>query len=321
MIDNKTPDNHRSIFVNDDLSGSDINRVVDSLCAPESYGRVYHRANHLVPMPSSEILGDIVELLKSIIFPGYFVNSEVRPETMKYYIGSNLDRIFILLAEQIKRGFCFLCDVRDKSCEDCETRAKNIARDLLLKLPHIRHMLSTDALAAYEGDPAAKDVGETIFCYPSMNALSNYRIAHELYLNEVPLIPRIITEMAHSTTGIDIHPGARIDEFFFIDHGTGTVIGETCIIGKRVRIYQGVTLGAKSFPLDESGNPIKGIPRHPVVEDNVTIYSGATILGRVTIGQGAEIGGNVWLTRNVPPGARVIQHSADECKFENGSGI
>ena len=164
-------------------------------------------------------------------------------------------------------------------------------------------------------------MGETIFCYPSLSALANHRIAHELYLLDVPLIPRIISEMAHSETGIDIHPGARIGESFFIDHGTGTVIGETAVIGTNVRIYQGVTLGAKSFPLDPSGNPMKGIPRHPMVEDDVIIYSGATILGRVTIGKGAEIGGNVWLTRDVPPGARIMQGKPEETLFSDGLGI
>lgn len=178
-----------------------------------------------------------------------------------------------------------------------------------------------DAQAAFCGDPAAKGVGETIFCYPSITALAHHRIAHELYRLEVPLIPRIISEMAHSDTGIDIHPGARIGEYFFIDHGTGTVIGETSVIGNNVRIYQGVTLGARSFPLDDEGNPVKGIPRHPIVEDDVIIYSGATILGRVTIGKGAEIGGNVWLTRDVPPGARVVQGRPEETLYSEGLGI
>ncbi len=241
---------------------------------------------------------------------------------MKYHIGSSLDRLFSILSEQIKRGFCFSCaEEGGVSCEDCENRARQICRAFLIRLDSIRQNLSSDAQAAYEGDPAAKGVGETIFSYPSMSALTNYRIAHELYSLAVPLIPRIITEMAHSTTGIDIHPGAQIGEHFFIDHGTGVVIGETAIIGSNVRIYQGVTLGAKSFPLDENGRPIKGIPRHPIVEDDVVIYSGATILGRVTIGRGSEIGGNVWITRDVPPGVRIVQGRAEELYFDEGSGI
>ncbi len=182
-------------------------------------------------------------------------------------------------------------------------------------------MLATDVQAAYEGDPAATSPDETILCYPGVLAITSYRLAHELHVLGVPIIPRIITEHAHSITGIDIHPGTNIGESFFIDHGTGVVIGETSIIGNRVRIYQGVTLGAKSFPLDENGNPIKGIDRHPVVEDDVIIYSGTTILGRVVIGCGSVIGGNVWLIHNVPPGSRITQVEARSEKFENGTGI
>jgi serine O-acetyltransferase len=309
---------------NDQLTEPVINQIVDSLCRPESYKMVYHRTFHDFPMPSIELLREIVELLKSILFPGYFINSDIKPPAMKYYIGSTIDRVYRLMAEQIKRGYCFSCAEAgqdEHECEDCDMRSKDVAKKFLLTLPLLRHLLTLDAMAAYCGDPAAKGVGETIFCYPSIYALTNHRIAHELYNLEVPLIPRIISEMAHSDTGIDIHPGARIGESMFIDHGTGTVIGETAVIGNNVRIYQGVTLGAKSFPLDKSGNPIKGIPRHPIVEDDVIIYSGATILGRVTIGKGAEIGGNVWLTRDVPPGARIFQGKADEFYFMDGLGI
>ena len=169
---------------------------------------------------------------------------------------------------------------------------------------------ATDVEAAYNGDPAAHSFGEVISCYPAIRAISNYRIAHELLVLGVPLIPRIITEMAHSETGIDIHPGAAIGGYFTIDHGTGVVIGETCIIGKNVKLYQGVTLGAKSFPLDQDGKPIKGIPRHPILEDNVIVYSNATILGRITIGKDATVGGNIWVTEDVPAGARIVQTKA-----------
>ncbi len=298
-----------------------IKDIVDSLCEPKSYKTVYHRSNHNAPMPSTERLGEIVDLLKSVIFPGYFGNSDVKPETMSYYLGAAIDRAFLLLFEQIKRGFCFFCSEDESVCEDCDRRARNITAKFLDKLSDLRYVLSTDVIAAYEGDPAAKSYGEAIFCYPSITALANYRIAHELYSLEVPLIPRIITEMAHSKTGIDIHPGAQIGERFFIDHGTGVVIGETCIIGKNVRLYQGVTLGAKSFPLDAEGKPIKGIARHPIVEDDVIIYSGATILGRVIIGKGSEIGGNVWITHDVPAGTRVLQGKNEEFYYDNGSGI
>ncbi len=175
--------------------------------------------------------------------------------------------------------------------------------------------------AAYEGDPAAHSVDEALFCYPGITAILHHRLAHELHVLGLPLVPRIIAEIAHAETGIDIHPGATIGASFFIDHGTGVVIGETCAIGQRVRIYQGVTLGAKSFPLDERGSPIKGLPRHPTVEDDVVIYSGATILGRITIGRGSTVGGNVWLTRSVPPHSRVTQAHAHSEVFGDGSGI
>lgn len=311
-------------FSNDRLTEDFINRIVGDLCRPESYETVYHRTYHDLPMPSVESLRDFVNLMKSILFPGYFVNADIKPETMKYYIGSTIDTAYRTLAEQVKRGYCFSCaeaGETDQECEDCERKSKEVSKKFLMTLPRLRGLLTLDALAAYKGDPAAKGVGETIFCYPSLSALANHRIAHELYRLEVPLIPRIISEMAHSETGIDIHPGARIGESFFIDHGTGTVIGETAVIGDNVRIYQGVTLGAKSFPLDESGSPIKGIPRHPIVEDEVIIYSGATILGRVTIGKGAEIGGNVWLTHDVAPASHIMQGKAEEILFGDGLGI
>lgn len=285
-----------------------IRKVVDELCRPDSYDSVYHRPSLEASMPSIEALAEIVEGLRAVLFPGYFSDSEITPETMPFYIGSNLDRVQRLLGEQIKRGYCFSCEIKEKeTCEDCEVRSRALARKFLSTLPNIRRLLATDVMAAYEGDPAAKNPGETIFCYPSIKAVTNYRIAHELHLLDVDIVPRIITEMAHSQTGIDIHPGTTIGERFFIDHGTGTVIGETCIIGRNVRLYQGVTLGAKSFPKDHSGALVKGIPRHPIVEDDVIIYAGTTILGRVRIGKGSIIGGNVWLIHDVDPGTRVMQ--------------
>ena len=303
------------------LTRKEVEYIVEKLCDPKSYSVVYHKSDHDDPMPSIDQLKEVLDLLKSILFPGYFINSELKPQTMPYYIGSTLDTIFRILVEQIKRGFCFTCDENNSECVICGNKSKKITKQFLSTLPLIRNLLSTDAVAAYQGDPAAKGVAETIFCYPSIIALSHHRIAHELYKLGVPLIPRIISELAHSETGIDIHPGATIDEYFFIDHGTGTVIGETTIIGKNVRIYQGVTLGAKSFPLDESGNLVKGIARHPIVEDEVIIYSGATILGRVTIGKKAEIGGNVWLTRDIAPGTKIVQSKAQETFYEGGLGI
>jgi len=301
----------------------DISKVVDPLCDEHSFMPVYHRRNgHDVPMPSIPDLTRIVNLLKSAIFPGFFMHADVTPDTMKYYVGSTLDKAVKLLVEQIKLGYCFSCaERRPEKCDECEAGFKETTNRFILTLPAIRRRLALDAEAAYNGDPAATSTEEVIFCYPSLAALSHHRIAHELYKLEVPLIPRIISEMAHSATGIDIHPGAAIGERFFIDHGSGTVIGETCVIGNNVRVYQGVTLGAKSFVLDDSGNPRKGIPRHPVVEDDVIIYSGATILGRIVIGKGSEIGGNVWLTETVPPGSKILQHKARQVYFEGGMGI
>ena len=199
--------------------------------------------------------------------------------------------------------------------------AQLTATEFIESLPEIRRKLVLDVNATYLNDPAARNLGEVIFCYPGIRAITNYRLAHMLLKLKVPLIPRFLTEMAHSETGIDIHPRAEIGESFTIDHGTGVVIGSTSIIGNDVKIYQGVTLGAKSFPLDENGNPIKGIPRHPIVEDNVVIYSGATILGRITIGKDSVIGGNVWITRDVPAKSRIIQSFPKEQSFFNGTGI
>jgi serine O-acetyltransferase len=272
-------------------------------------------------LPSRAVLIEQVEDLRSVLFPGYFGTSELTDESMRFHVGATLDRVMRTLREQVKRGMCFVCDLEVPNCAECEIKSKVITKDFLALLPEVRRLLSTDVHAAYEGDPAATCPDEAIFCYPGIMAITNYRLAHELYRLGVPLLPRIITEQAHSITGIDIHPGATIGENFFIDHGTGVVIGETTVIGKRVRIYQGVTLGAKSFPLDENGNPIKGVPRHPIVEDDVIIYGGATILGRVTIGRGSVIGGNVWLTDNVPPRSKITQAEVRQDLFINGAGI
>jgi serine O-acetyltransferase len=278
------------------------------------------RGRHL---PSRDEIVLMVELLRSVIFPGYFGNRDITEGSLTFHVGSVLDRVALIMADEVKRGLCFSCvkASSDRVPVECDDRARAITASFLERLPELRRMLALDAVAAYEGDPAAPSPSEAIFCYPGVSALTSHRIAHELYLLDVPLIPRIISEHAHSQTGIDIHPGARIGEKFFIDHGTGVVIGETCVIGDRVRVYQGVTLGAKSFPLDDQGHPIKGNDRHPIIEDEVTIYSGATILGRVTIGKGSVIGGNVWLTRSVPPGSRISQMRPITEAFENGSGI
>jgi len=301
---------------------SPVEWVAEMLCEEASYRTVYHRPLHDEPMPAIKTLAELMERLRAVIFPGYFGHSDITPENMRFHIGANLDAIYRLLTDQVRRGFCFFCDLDGTGdCQECEEKARRLAGDFLMRLPEIREALAEDAQAAYEGDPASRSPGETIFCYPSLTALTHHRVAHELHLLGVDLIPRIITEMAHSATGIDIHPGATIGRRFFIDHGTGTVIGETCIIGDNVRLYQGVTLGAKSFPKDEEGMLVKGIARHPVVEDDVVIYSGATVLGRITIGKGSVVGGNVWVTRDVPPYSRLIQQGPGGGVSCDGGGI
>ncbi|MDR0965726.1 MAG: serine acetyltransferase [Myxococcales bacterium] len=273
-------------------------------------------AFHLRPglrreLPSRDSLIEIVETLRAILFPGFFGPSEISAESLGYAIGAALDRVSRALNEQIRRGLCAACaEPTEASCVECAQLARDLTRRFLQRLPFLRDVLLTDVRAAYEGDPSATSEAEVLFCYPGIFAITNYRLAHELHSLGVPYLPRIITELAHSLTGIDIHPGATIGGAFFIDHGSGVVIGETCVIGEHVSIYQGVTLGAKSFPLDAQGNPIKGVPRHPILEDGVVIYSNATLLGRITVGSGSTIGGNVWLTHSVPPGSTITQANA-----------
>lgn len=301
-----------------------LTQTIHNLSTPESYNTVYHEPNHGSPMPSTVELKNIMELIKEIIFPGYFGKDVLKEETISYYTGVNIDKLFQQLSQQIKRGLCFECQEQKMifaNGNSCEEQTEMLSLSFIEKLPEIRRLISTDIQAAYNGDPAAKSFAEIIFCYPVIKSLIHYRVAHELVKLAVPLLPRIISEMAHSETGIDIHPEAQIGEYFTIDHGTGVVIGATSIIGNHVQLYQGVTLGAKNFPLDKDGNPIKGIPRHPIVEDNVIIYSNATILGRITIGAGAIIGGNVWVTNDVPRGGRVLQSHSRTDNFELGLGI
>jgi serine O-acetyltransferase len=260
------------------------------------------------PIPSRKTVAEITEDLRSVLFPGYFDGSEDSGENLHFRVGATLDIALRALEEQIRRALCFGCR-ETEAVAACSRRAAEITHQFLERLPEIQRVLSEDVMAAYEGDPACTSPDEVILAYPGLYALAFYRVAHELFELGVPLLPRMITEIAHGATGIDIHPGARIGRRFFIDHGTGVVIGATCIIGDRVRIYQGVTLGAKSFQIDDKGHPVKGVPRHPIIEDDVIIYAGATILGRITIGRESMIGGNVWLTQGVPAGSKVSQGS------------
>ena len=302
--------------------GGTLRDVVDRLCAAQHDRFSRSPSDPRLVLPSREAVVRIVEALRSALFPGYFGDREFDEDSVRFHVGATLDRVGVELQEQIRRGLCSNCEEPDPvRCPRCETEAAVITRTFLERLPEIRRVLGTDVQAAYNGDPAAGSPAETILCYPGILAVTNYRLAHELYQLGVRLVPRMMTEYAHSITGIDIHPGTKIGEYFFIDHGTGVVIGETAVIGDRVRIYQGVTLGAKSFPLDAHGHPIRGIPRHPIIEDDVIIYSGATILGRVTIGANSIIGGNVWVTHDVPRNGRVSQVEARRSEFAGGAGI
>lgn len=281
--------------------------VIKQLAETESISKVCHKQLQNNPLPSVDVLAEIVMLIRAVLFPGYFGDAGVNSKTILYHIGVNIDKLHALLSMQIKAGLCFEAKTEKQICDEIDLIAQEKSIDFIAALPEIRKQLYTDILAAYNGDPAAKSLGEVIFCYPGIRAISSHRIAHALLQANVPLIPRIISEMAHSETGIDIHPGATIGEYFTIDHGTGVVIGETARIGNNVKMYQGVTLGAKSFPLDEHGNPIKGIDRHPKICDNVIIYSNSTILGNITVGEGAIIGGNIWVDQDVPAGAKLVQ--------------
>ena len=290
---------------------------------------VLHEYSDATLIPSAKALEELVELCRSVFFPGFYgqkapltpapspLNSPsggaVRPTLCKgEELLGQLRRVHELLASQIAAGLYM--DERPKTGEQCKDtvrqEADRIATQVVERLPEVKSVLETDVEAAYKGDPAATTYSEVVSCYPAIRAISIYRLAHVMHELGVPLIPRMLTEMAHSETGIDIHPAAQIGSHFTIDHGTGVVIGATTIIGNNVKLYQGVTLGAKSFPLGKDGAPIKGILRHPILKDNVIVYSNATILGRVTVGEGAVIGGNLWITDDVPAGAKL----ALECK-------
>lgn len=303
------------------LEDRNFTELVERLSANGALSKLYHENRDGRPLPSSKVLTEIIELTRAIVFPGYFGKSNILLHSLRYPMGANVQHLYDLLADQIMAGLCFsIADDEEQAANEHERigslrgKAEELAAKVVERLPDIQTILATDVEAAYNGDPAADNYGEIISCYPVIRVLTNYRLAHELYLLGVPLIPRILTEMAHSETGIDIHPGATIGHHFTIDHGTGVVIGATCIIGNNVKLYQGVTLGAKSFPLDEDGNPIKGIPRHPILEDDVIVYSNATVLGRITIAKGTVIGGNIWVTESTQPGEHIVQAKKSHSK-------
>jgi serine O-acetyltransferase len=303
--------------------GSSHNWQLGKIVAELRAARMEWRGNHERTqelngrdLPSRETLADVVQAIIGILFPMRLGPPELREESEDFYVGHCLDaalnalliqvRLALRHAARTQRNFALLENgVLDE-------QAAKVVGDLAFALPALRRLLDTDVMAAFHGDPAARSVDEVLLCYPGVMAVIHHRLAHHLYEAGVPLVARLISELAHSATGIDIHPGAQIGASFFIDHGTGVVIGETAVIGERVRLYQNVTLGAKRFPRNKEGALEKGLPRHPLVEDDVVVYAGATILGRITIGQGSMIGGNVWLTRSVPPGTVVTQASLSE---------
>jgi len=300
---------------------SDIVKVLQkniSLLTQKKFPEYEYIPQHFKPLPSLHTLNEIVELLRAIIFPSYFGEVIADSNTLEFHLGVKIEQLYSLLKEQILNGLRF--NSTNAETDDFDRISGDIALTFINRIPELKRMLSTDIKATFDGDPAAHSYGEVIFCYPSIRAVFNHRIAHELLKMGVPVIPRVISEMAHSETGIDIHPGAQIGEYFSIDHGTGVVIGETCVIGNHVRLFQGVTLGAVRFRQDENGQALSH-PRHPILEDNVVVYANASILGRITIGKNSTIGGNVWLTNNVPADSRIVQQKAVVSSFFDGLGI
>jgi serine O-acetyltransferase len=252
------------------------------------------------------------------------LTATVADESPERRVERELDEIESVLAAQIHLALEFPARLGEEAAQDSQTlgeKARRLARRLLAELPRLRERVFEDARAAWRGDPSCRHPIEALYAFPGIFAVTRHRIANILYHLDIPLLPRLIAENAHHRTGIDIHPGATIGREFFIDHGTGIVIGETAIVGNRVTLYQGVTLGAKSFPVDPQGRLVKGLPRHPIIEDDVTIYASATVLGRITVGRGSVIGGNVWLTHSVPPNSRVAQAAPLQSGFEHGAGI
>lgn len=310
VIINKSPDLSSVISANWELD-----KIVQELRNARNDWRNQRgrtREPGLRELPSRDVLQQIIRDLCGALFPMRLGPQELREESEDYYVGHTLDAALNQLLQQVHLELFYVARQQGSYVNEAElkTQATNIVRLFAAALPNLRRILDVDIQAAYQGDPAARSVDEVLLCYPGVLAIIHHRLAHTLYQLGVSLLARIVAEAAHSLTGIDIHPGAEIGSGFFIDHGTGVVIGETAVIGERVRVYQAVTLGAKTFPTDDKGALQKGLPRHPIVEDEVVIYAGATVLGRITIGKGSVIGGNVWLTRSVPAGSNITQASS-----------
>jgi len=281
--------------------------VIDALrTSRETTHNIRHHGS-VRELPSREEVRQVVDGLSAALFPTHYGRPDLNAESIDYFVADTLNVALDRLYEQIRRALRFNADCEHMEDAVLAERARGITREFAANLPGIRALLVSDVQAALAGDPAATSVAEIMLCYPGTIAILYHRIAHCLQRLGVPFLARVAADIGHSLTGIDIHPAAQIGASFFIDHGTGVVIGETAILGERVRLYQAVTLGAKRFPVDDSGALVKGTPRHPIVEDDVVIYAGATILGRITVGAGSTIGGNVWLTQSVPPGSNVSQ--------------
>jgi serine O-acetyltransferase len=280
-----------------------------------------YRGRQLPELPSRQAVIAIVEGLVAALYPRHFGPAGLSGDGLDLFVADTIDQALRTLRQQVRRELQLADAEGVRGRSELESQVLGIVTDVAHDLPRIRALLDSDIRAAFEGDPAAKSLDEVVFCYPGIAAIVRHRIAHRLYLLGAPMLARIIAELAHAQTGIDIHPGAEIGESFFIDHGTGVVIGETARLGRRVRLYQAVTLGAKRFEVDDHGTIVKGGDRHPIIEDDVVIYAGATILGRITIGRGSSIGGSVWLTKSVPPGSTITQAKARSESFDNGGGI
>ena len=284
-----------------------LGQIIDALRVSREATHNIRHQGRVRELPTREALTVIVNGLAAALFPTHYGRPNLTDESIDYFVGDTLNTTLNRLAEQVRRGMLFSSDQEELDDTVLAQQAQAVTREFAAGLPAIRSLVVSDVQAALSGDPAATSIAEIMLCYPGTIAILYYRLAHRLHQLGATFLARMISDIGHSLTGIDIHPGARIGPSFFIDHGTGVVIGETAIIGQRVRLYQHVTLGAKRFPADASGALIKGNPRHPIVEDDVVIYAGATILGRITIGAGSTIGGNVWLTQSVPPNSNVSQ--------------
>lgn len=302
-IDDQTPNITSAAQTN----ASNLAAIVAGLRHSREVTHKIRYRGHVRELPSREALTRIRDGLFAALFPSHYGCPDLTDETIDYFVGLTLTRTLAALTEQVRRGLLFLAPENKARFEEAECAACDIVRDFAAQLPGLRSALVGDLQAAYAGDPAATSLAEILLCYPGIRAVIHHRLAHALYRLGAPLVPRLLASISQTETAIDIHPEAQIGQHFFIDHGIGVVIGQTAVIGENVRLYQHVTLGAKSFTEDESGALVKGKPRHPVIEDDVVIYAGATILGRVVVGKGSVIGGNVWLTRSVPPGSFVSQ--------------